>query len=69
MGGNDLTSLQEITPLQELEWHWKPAYTFTCRGDQWIATRADNGRELSADTPEQLRALVLDDYRKQPVPR
>lgn len=69
MSVNDLTPLQEITPLQELEWHWKPAYTFTCRGNQWIAIRTDNGCELSADTSEELRALVLDDYRNQPVPR
>ena len=35
----------------------------------WVARRRDNGRLLTADSPDQLRELIVADYAAQPVPR
>lgn len=37
--------------------------------DRYRAFRRDNDAELSAGTPDELRALIRADYLRSPVPR
>lgn len=58
--------------LQDLTRHWSDdeghaAYLFRYEGGRYYARRADDGRELSAATPGELRVLVADDYAAFPV--
>ena len=36
---------------------------------RWTAQRRDDGRVLEAGEPEQLLAVIREDYAKDPVPR
>jgi hypothetical protein len=58
-----------LTPLGDLRWHWGGAYSINGTPRHWRAERRDDGRELAADDPEKLRALILADYSACPVPR
>jgi len=53
----------------DLQWHWREAYLVTGAAGHWIAQRRDNGRMLTASSPEELRELIIEDYAAQPVPR
>ncbi len=58
------------TPLDELRWHWGEAYLIDYLGDwRWIAQRRDNRETLTAESPEELRNLIIADYTARPVPR
>jgi hypothetical protein len=55
--------------LESLRWHWGSAYRIAYRRGQWTAERRDDGRVLEAGGPEQLLAMIREDYAKDPVPR
>jgi hypothetical protein len=55
--------------LRDLQWHWAEAYLITGAAGHWIAHRRDNGRMLAASSPDDLRALIIEDYAVQQVPR
>jgi hypothetical protein len=57
-------------PLDALRWHWGDAYLISFfEPDAWVAQRKDNRETLRADTPADLRDLILADYTARPVPR
>ena len=59
-----------MEPLGELRWHWGSAYRIDRVGlDRWLAIRRDTGAALAAETPADLRDLIVEDYTAQPVPR
>jgi len=59
-----------LESLGELRWHWGSAYRIDRMGlDRWLAIRRDTGAVLAADTPTELRDLIVADYIPQPVPR
>jgi hypothetical protein len=53
--------------LADLQWNWGEAYQITGCGQHWLAQRKDDGRTLSANGPEELCKLMLEDYAAQPV--
>lgn len=53
--------------LWELRWHWQDAYEIDC--DPWRAARRDDGRQLQADSSEELLTAIRADYNARPVPR
>ena len=55
--------------LGRLQWSWGSAYGIAGAWGAWVARRRDNGRLLSADSPDRLREMLLRDYQDQPVPR
>ncbi len=55
--------------LRDLQWHWEKAYLITGAAGHWIAHRRDNGRVLAANSPDELRELIIEDYAGQQVPR
>ena len=55
--------------LADLQWHWGSAYKITRAAGHWIAQRRDNGRTISASSPDGLRELIIEDYAAQPVSR
>lgn len=55
--------------LGQLQWSWGSAYGIAGAWGTWVARRRDNGRLLTADSPDQLRELMIADYQAQPVPR
>lgn len=55
--------------LRDLQWHWQEAYLITGAAEHWIAHRRDNGRMLAASSPDDLRALIIEDYAAEQVPR
>lgn len=57
------------TPLAVLKWHWGSAYDIWHFGTRWIAQRRDDRSTLRADSPEELRNLIIADYTARPVPR
>lgn len=68
-------SAERHNELRELQYHWSDddghdlAYLFRYEDGRWIAARADNGREVTANSPGELRTKVIDDYSECPVPR
>jgi hypothetical protein len=58
-----------IDALDELDFHWGDAYDLAVTRAGWIAKRLDNQRALVADTPGELRGLIIADYTARPVPR
>jgi hypothetical protein len=54
--------------VQDLRWHWGGAYEITFTGSAYIATRRNNGRELTADTAEDLHDLIVTDYAAMIAP-
>jgi len=58
------------TPLENLRWNWGEAYVIDHFGDyRWMAQRRDKRATLRADSPEELRNLIIADYTARPVPR
>jgi hypothetical protein len=55
--------------LESLRWHWGSAYRIVYQRGRWTAQRRDDGRVLEAGEPEQLLAVIREDYAKDPVPR
>jgi hypothetical protein len=55
--------------LESLRWHWGSAYRIEYRRGRWTAQRRDDGRVLEAGEPEQLLAVIREDYRRRPVSR
>jgi hypothetical protein len=55
--------------LGRLQWSWGNAYGIAGGWGTWVARRHDNGRLLHADSPDQLRELLIRDYEDQPIPR
>ena len=56
--------------LASLKWHYGDAYRFSVHRDgTWRAARTDNGEQLEADSAEDLRAKVREDYGRNPIPR
>ncbi len=55
--------------LCDLQWHWGGAHEITGAGERWLARRGDNGRMLTASSPDRLRELIIADYAAQPVKR
>jgi hypothetical protein len=54
--------------LADLRWHWGDAYEITGAGE-FRAVRRDNGLGLQAESADELRTLIRNDYRRRPVPR
>ena len=60
----------EMTPLDELRWHWGEAYLIDYLGEwRWVAQRRDTGATLRAESPHELRDLIVEDYTAHPVSR
>ena len=55
--------------LGQLQWSWGSAYGIAGAWGTWVARRRDNGHVLHANSPDQLRELMIEDYGDQPVPR
>jgi hypothetical protein len=60
--------------LSELRHHWGGqggayAVNYLPGYDLWIAQRADDGTTLRADSADELRQMITDDYTARPVPR
>ena len=53
-----------MTPLDALQWNWDEAYPITGVGGHWLAQRRDNGRTLKASSPDGLREMIIEDYRR-----
>jgi hypothetical protein len=53
--------------LADLRWHWDTAYEISEVLGVWRAVRLDNGRTVIAGDPEELRALIIRDYTRDPV--
>ena len=69
-GARNATEAFEWNALEALRWHWGEAYTITVGDGLWRAWRLDRiGGVLEADTPEELRQAILDDYTTRPVAR
>jgi hypothetical protein len=49
--------------LADLQWHWGSAYLITGAAGHWLAQRRDNGRTLTASSPDGLRELMTE-YRR-----
>ena len=58
---------ESTSPLTYLRWNWSEAYKITGAAQHWLAQRRDNDRTLTADSPESLRKLIIEDYSAQPV--
>jgi hypothetical protein len=57
-------------PLDELRWHWGGAYLISFyEPDNWVAQRRDNRDTLRAESPADLRDLIVADYSANPVSR
>jgi hypothetical protein len=51
--------------MAQLRWHWGDVYDFAVVEDKYTATAKFGSRDqLSADDPEDLRALVRRHYRR-----
>ncbi len=56
--------------LEDLEFHWGPAYDIAFAGGMWTARRKDGrGGALADPLPEGLRLRIQADYAAMPVPR
>lgn len=57
--------------LGDLAVHWGEAYDITCDPDTrtWTARHKGGGEPLTAETSEDLRYLIREDYRLRKVPR
>ena len=56
--------------LAALRWHWSGAYEITVhRSGRWRATRTDNGGKLEAESAEELRQAIHQDYNRRRVAR
>lgn len=72
-GVTDLATAVRRKALADMEFHWTSddghaAYLFWY-DEQWIAERTDNGRTLTAASPEELSIAVANDYTQSPVSR
>ena len=56
-----------MTPLDALQCNWDEAYAITAAAGHWLAQRRDNGRILTASSPDRLREIIIEDYAAQPV--
>jgi hypothetical protein len=57
-------------PMEALRWHWGEAYEISTDADGWHARRRDGLSEpMTAESPEVLRTLIVQDYTGQPVSR
>jgi hypothetical protein len=54
--------------LRDLRYDWGTAYIITA-DTRWMAMRRHNGHVLVADSPDDLRDLMRDDYSADPVRR
>ncbi len=70
---NTVDRVQVQRALQDLRDSWSSAYTITYEGDTdkpWRAKRRDDTTVvLRADTSEDLRSLIWEDYSKTPMSR
>ncbi len=48
--------------LADLRWHWDAAYEIGCFEGTWTARLRTSSQVLSAESPDELRALILADY-------
>jgi hypothetical protein len=56
--------------LEALRFDWGDAYRIGVSGAEWNARRRDGrGGELTSAGPDDLRAQIIADYSRQPVPR
>ena len=56
-----------MTALDALQWNWGEAYAITAAAGHWLAQRRDNGRTLTASSPDRLREMIIEDYAAEPV--
>ena len=61
--------MKTMTALEDLQWNWGSAYAITGAAGHWLAQRRDNQRTLTADSPEELRELIIEDYASETVAR
>ena len=60
----------DIGDLDELRFHWGPAYDIGAAGRVYTARRRDGkGAPLTDALPEGLRLQIVADYERMPVPR
>jgi frataxin-like iron-binding protein CyaY len=67
-------ALRQYRDLHKLRQHWisdegHAAYRFRVEDGKWLATRTDDGRELSVVSAFELRVAVANDYASSPVRR
>lgn len=62
---------EDQSSLLDLAWHWESAYSFSVVEGEWRAVpAADPSEVLTADTAEDLRDKVRNDYAsRQATPR
>jgi hypothetical protein len=65
----DEVTRDRMQKLIYLQWHWDTAYDITQDGGNWQAERLDGRGVLTAESPEDLREKIHDDYRFCPVAR
>lgn len=58
---------EPTSPLTYLQWNWGEAYEITGAAGHWLAQRRDDDPTLTADSPELLRELIIEDYSAQHV--
>jgi hypothetical protein len=61
--------MKTMTALEDLKWTWGEVYAITGAAGHWLAQRRDNQRTLTADSPDELRELIIEDYAAEPVAR
>ena len=62
-------TMKTMTALEDLQWNWCGVYAITGAAGHWLAQRRDNQRTLTADSPDELRELIIEDYAAEPVAR
>jgi hypothetical protein len=56
--------------LADLRHHWGGAYVINCHApERWIAERRDGKGIIRAEDADELRDMIIADYRVVPVPR
>lgn len=67
----DALGRENHAELRKLRYHWGDgAYRVDVEfPHDWSAVRCDDGETLTADSAAELRALIVADYSRKPVPR
>jgi len=60
--------LHELLPL-ERDWGYAYVLWYTSPGPVWHAKRRDDGAEVKADWPRELRRAIEDDHATKAVPK
>lgn len=64
-----LAEQQRIGDRLRLERAWGHCYIIWFERPWWWAQRRDNGAQVKAPTPRELRDAIRDDHAEKPVPK